>query len=216
MKKPPFCFRDWMAGRNSGILCHVTSLPSRFGVGDFGPDAFAFADFLHRAGQRCWQVLPLSPVNGGAGNSPYSGYSAFAGNPLLISPEQLVLDGWLRREDLSGPPVFPDDRVEYDEVRAFKTGLLDRAFDLALPRLRSMERFAVFRERNSSWLNEYALFAALKEHFQGQPWYAWPKPIRLRDSKAMTLWREKLSYWVLRETFFQFLFHLLCFALETL
>lgn len=202
-----FCFREWMSRRNSGILCHVSSLPSRFGVGDFGPEAFAFADFLHQAGQRCWQVLPLSPVNGGAGNSPYSGYSAFAGNPLFISPEELVRQGWLRREDLENIPDFSEERVEYDQVRAWKTALLDRAFDLALPRLRGMDRFNAFQKRNRAWLGEYALFAALKEHFNGRPWYAWPEQIRLRAPQAVAAWREKLSYWVFREVFFQFLFH---------
>ena len=206
-KASSFCFKEWMAGRNSGILCHVSSLPSRFGVGDFGPDAFAFADFLHRAGQRCWQVLPLSPVNGGAGNSPYSGYSAFAGNPLFISPEQLVRDGRLAAEELARVPEFSGDVVEYDAVRAFKMKVLDRAFDQALPRLRTMSGFVDFRERNRGWLEEYALFAALKEHFQGRPWYAWPEPIRLREPQAVAVWREKLSYWVLREIFFQYLFH---------
>ncbi len=202
-----FCFRDWMAHRNSGILCHVTSLPSRFGVGDFGPGAFAFADFLQQAGQRCWQVLPLSPVNGGAGDSPYSGYSAFAGNFLVISPEELVQKGWLRRKDLEGAPDFPTDRVDYDQVRTWKKGLLDHAFDLALPRLRGLKRFSEFREQCRAWIEEYALFAALKEHFNGQPWYQWPDPIRMRDPEAVASWRERLSYAVFREMFFQFLFY---------
>ncbi len=99
--------------RRSGILLHVTSLPSRFGIGDLGPEAYRFADFLHRSGQRLWQILPLVPTDTLMGNSPYGSSSAFAGNPLLVSPEKLVEDGFLSRSDLSGAPRFPQGRVEY-------------------------------------------------------------------------------------------------------
>jgi 4-alpha-glucanotransferase len=99
--------------RRCGVLLHVTSLPGRHGLGDFGPQAHAFLDFLARGGQSIWQMLPLAPINAGAGNSPYSSYSAFAGNTLFISPEILVRQGLLRREDLERSPGFPQERVDY-------------------------------------------------------------------------------------------------------
>src|SRR3954451_24108052 len=112
--------------RASGILLHPTSLPGRFGIGDLGPTAHAFLDFLAATGQRWWQMLPVGPV--GAGNSPYQSYSSYAGNPLLISPEGLVDDGWLTTGDWKDYPVLPDDHVEFEAVAAAKEALLRRAF----------------------------------------------------------------------------------------
>ena len=112
--------------RRSGILLHPTSLPGRFGIGELGPEADRFADFLADAGQRLWQVLPLGPT--GYGDSPYQCFSAFAGNPLLIGLDALVEDGWLSAADLQDTPEFPVGTVDYDAVAAFKLPLLDRAF----------------------------------------------------------------------------------------
>src|SRR5436190_3384137 len=112
--------------RASGILLHPTSLPGRFAIGDLGPAAFAFADFLAASGQSLWQVLPLGPT--GYGDSPYACYSAFAGNTLLISPEQLVADGLLAKEELTNVPEFAAKRVEFEGVHKFKDSILRRAF----------------------------------------------------------------------------------------
>ena len=117
-----------MNRRKSGILLHVTSLPSVYGVGDLGPSAWAFADFLGRAGQGVWQILPLTPTDPSHGNSPYSSDSAMAGNPLLISPELMVRDGWLEREELDRAPVFPAGRADFEAVWAWKRDLFRRAY----------------------------------------------------------------------------------------
>ena len=116
-----------MHERKSGILLHITSLPSRFGIGDLGPEAYRFADFLCDAGQKLWQILPLSPIIVGKGNSPYHSTSAFAANPLLISPELLVKDGLLDKADIRAVPVFPEERVDYEAAAGYKNGLLEKA-----------------------------------------------------------------------------------------
>src|SRR4051812_36937841 len=144
--------------RVSGILLHPTSLPGAFGIGDLGPSAYSFVDFLKASGQKLWQVLPLNPT--GEGNSPYSSYSAFAGNTLLISPEQLVADQLLESKDLAALPFFPYDRVDFDAVRSFKNKLLRRSYDLfkskCAPEVR--DAFEEFCRRNGYWLNDFALF----------------------------------------------------------
>src|SRR6478609_1511184 len=115
--------------RSSGVLLHPSSLPGRFGIGDLGPEAYRFVDFLAETGQRWWQVLPLGPTGGM--NSPYQSHSSFAGNPLLISPEGLVERGWLAPGDLQGRPRFPADRVDFVAVAKFKEDLIRRAFENA-------------------------------------------------------------------------------------
>ena len=117
--------------RQSGILLHPTSLPGRYGIGDLGDEAFRFADWLAAAGQSIWQVLPLGPT--GYGESPYQLFSAFAGNPLLVSLEKLVERGWLDRASLAGAPDFPTDRVDFDQVGPWKLAMLRRAFERFRP-----------------------------------------------------------------------------------
>lgn len=193
-------------GRRAGVLLHVSSLPCRHGLGDFGPQAHAFVDFLARAGQSLWQVLPLSPVNPGAGNSPYSSYSAFAGNTLFISPDLLARQGVLRAEDVAHPPSFPQDRVDYDRAATWKFRLLAQAFDNVFPRLRSDADFLSFSRSQSGWLDDYGLFMALKREQRGAPWYAWPRGLRLREAAALDRARERLGFDILREGYFQYLF----------
>jgi 4-alpha-glucanotransferase len=179
-----------MTPRRSGILLHPTSLPGRFGIGELGPEAHRFADFLAGAGQRLWQVLPLGPT--GYGDSPYQCFSAFAGNPLLISLEALVEDGWLKGADLEGAPEFPQDNVDYDAVAAFKLPLLDRAFRsfeaTAAPAARSA--FDAFREANAAWLDDYALFMAVKAAHDGAVWTQWDEGIARRRPEALERWRK--------------------------
>src|SRR4030095_1352346 len=114
------------SSRSSGILLHPTSLPSPFGIGDLGDDAYRFVDFLQLSGQRLWQILPLGPT--GYGNSPYSSYSAFAGNTLLISPERLARSGLLTEGDFRGVPAFDDERIDFEDVASFKKSLLLNAY----------------------------------------------------------------------------------------
>src|SRR4051794_7396493 len=149
-------------GRGAGVLLHVTSLPSPYGIGDLGPPAYRWVDALARAKQTWWQILPLGPA--GAGNSPYQSFSAFAGNAMLISPELLVKDGLLKRSE-AAETNFPTDRVSFAMVNEFKTALLAFAWDRfqegAGKELR--EAYKQFRDDESDWLDDYALFMALKE-----------------------------------------------------
>lgn len=196
-----------MAGkRSSGVLLHISSLPGRHGLGDLGFQAHAFIDFLAASGQSVWQILPLSPTNPGAGNSPYSSYSAFAGNPLFISPELLVRQGILQAHDIDLAPDFPQGRVDYAQAINWKKQLIEQAFDNMLVTLRRDEQFIHFCEQEASWLDDFALFMALKQEYQGAPWYKWPAPLRLRDSLALEEAQEQLGYAILREKFFQYLF----------
>ena len=156
--------------RASGILLHPTSLPGQFGIGDLGPEAYRFADFLAGAGQRIWQVLPLGPT--GYGDSPYQLFSAFAGNPLLISLERLVEEGWLEAGDLAPAPPFPEDAVDYGAVMRFKLPLLRRAAESFVARGNHLEYDAFCRE-NAWWLDDYAAFMALKQANGGAVWTRW-------------------------------------------
>jgi len=159
------------SSRSSGILLHPTSLPGKFGIGDLGPEAFRFVTWLEAAGARMWQVLPLGPV--GYGESPYQLFSAFAGNPMLLSPEVLADRGWLSPADLEAPP-FREDRVEFETVVPWKAALLRRAHAAFLRQASAdQDEFAAFVGENSSWLDPYARFMALKEAHGGAVWTEW-------------------------------------------
>ena len=133
-----------MDKRRSGILLHITSLPSSYGVGDLGPEAYRFADFLGQTKQTCWQVLPLNPTSPFYGNSPYSSISAFAGNTLLISPDLLFEEGLLSREDLDPVPSFPEGRCDFSEVIRYKDKLLERAYQHFTSNGKERESFEAF------------------------------------------------------------------------
>ena len=170
--------------RASGILLHPTSLPGPYGIGELGTDAFAFLDFLEAAGQHVWQVLPLGPA--GYGDSPYQAFSAFAGNPLLVSLERLREQGLLDARDLASAPPFPTDTVEYERVAAFKLPLLRLAFERfqhdAGPAAR--HAFDAFRTREAAWLEGFAAFMALKQAHGGEgDWTAWAAAPPLRPSQ---------------------------------
>ena len=154
-------------GRASGILLHPTSLPGRFGIGDLGPEAFRFADWLAEGGQTIWQVLPLGPV--GYGESPYQLFSVFAGNPMLIAPERLVERGWLAETDLAGVPRFAEERAQFQQVVPWKIELLRQAF----ARFHGGPEFDVFCRENTAWLDDFARFMALKEANGGISWREW-------------------------------------------
>src|SRR5262245_17960417 len=187
--------------RASGILLHPTSLPGRFGIGDLGPAAFEFVEFLTSTGQRWWQILPLGPT--GYGNSPYQSYSSFAGNTLLISPEKLAESGWLSPSDWADYPKFPEGKVDFDAVIAAKDRLLRRAFQ-NFPTDRP--DFHEFVRRNAAWLDDYALFMALKEESRGAAWYDWEKPLVGRDQNALERARGKFAAGVRYYQFLQYVF----------
>jgi len=187
--------------RASGLLLHFTSLPSPHGVGDLGPWARAFADLLQEAGQRFWQFLPLLPPS--SGFSPYHPASAFAGNVLLLSPEDLVEEGWLRREELS-PPPFPPDRVDYPSVLSYKRGLFRRAYGRF--REEGAEGFQDFCAENAWWLEDHALFSFLSREL-GRSWVEWPQGLRERDPEALRKVAEERREEVEEEKFLQYLFY---------
>ncbi len=162
--------------RASGILMHITSLPSRHGIGDFGPEAYRFADFLQAAGQNYWQLLPLNYTTA-AEYSPYKCLSAFAGYPLLISPDLLYRDGLLTKREVADPPAFPVERVDFGKVSSYKEKLLDAAFARFADAPRPAD-YADFVEEHRAWLEPYACFVALRKRFRGQLWSDWPAAIR--------------------------------------
>lgn len=191
--------------RSAGILLHPTSLPGPFGIGDLGPAAYAWVDTLVRAGQTWWQVLPWGPT--GFGDSPYQCFSAFAGNPFLISPEALVRQGLLHEADLAGVR-FPDDHVDYGPVIAFKRTLLQRAWERfqagAAASLRPL--LDEFCERQAGWLEDFALFMALKDAHGGTSWLNWSRELILREPAALARARRQLGSSIGQHQLSQFLF----------
>jgi 4-alpha-glucanotransferase len=192
--------------RQSGILLHPTSLPGRFGCGDLGSGAHQFLDFLASARQQLWQVLPLGPT--GYGDSPYQSLSSFAGNPLLISPDRLLEDGLLDSDDLNDAPIFPDERVDFGTVIAFRTRLLHRSYErfAAHPDGDLAADFEAFCEAQAAWLDDFALFMALKAAHGGLAWLDWAPEVALRQPDALAVARDSLAESVVRHRYFQFLF----------
>lgn len=192
--------------RSSGILLHPTSLPSRFGIGDLGPEARRFVDFLAEAGQQLWQVLPLGPT--GFGDSPYMCFSAMAGNPLLISLEVLRERGYLDEADLDTLAPYPT-KVDYGRVITEKLPLLRKAWLNFSERANAEERAALvaFSQSAAHWLDDYALFMALKEHYKGKPWTEWTKPLIKRTHAAISRAKIKNADTMEFQRFLQFEFH---------
>ncbi len=191
--------------RRSGLLLHPTSLPGRFGIGDLGPAAFVWVDALVRAKQTLWQVLPLGPT--GFGDSPYQCFSAMAGNPYLVSPERLVDDRLIDAAELSRAPEFPDRAVSFGPVIEFKSRLLDAAW----ARFREggsplVDDFDRFRAEHASWLDDFALFMALKAENGGRAWSEWDSDIAHREPEALDAVQQRLADAVDAQRFRQFLF----------
>ncbi len=195
-----------MTIRSSGILLHPTILPTDFGIGDLGPAAYRFVDFLADTGQSLWQILPLTPTDPKHKNSPYHSTSALAGNPLLISPELLVKEGLLAESDLAEAPDLRGNRIDFATVAAFKNKLFEIAFDRFQQKTGDKTSFERFCVRQDFWLDAYALFAALKERFAGRPWIEWPLEIRRRSRDDLLAVRQELALAVQREKFLQYVF----------
>ncbi len=172
--------------RASGILLHVTSLPSAFGIGDLGPESYDFVDLLSRGKQCYWSILPFNPANSDEGNSPYKADSAFAGNPLLISPELLVDKNLLSKEQIEDVHFPVSDKVNYGTVQAAKFALFEKAFQVfqrsKKKELTSGYDFDAFCLEMSSWLEDYTLYKALRLK-SGKPWFLWPESLRKREPK---------------------------------
>ncbi|GAB4560528.1 MAG: 4-alpha-glucanotransferase [Anaerolineae bacterium] len=193
-------------GRCSGILLHPTSLPGPYGIGDLGPDAVRWLDLLHETGQRAWQVMPLGPT--GFGDSPYQALSAFAGNPLLISPQRLTEAGLLPASALEGAPAFPADQLDYSAVIPWKHQLLRTSFDHFRRSAGHgpQQAFEHFCQAEAGWLDDYALFMALKARFNGQRWDLWPDEWRSSQPEALAVLDESLRDEIRYHQYVQWLF----------
>ncbi|MFI5371825.1 MAG: 4-alpha-glucanotransferase, partial [Candidatus Eisenbacteria bacterium] len=159
--------------RSAGILLHPTSLPGPFGIGDLGPAAARWLEALSASGMKLWQVLPLGPT--GYGDSPYQCFSAFAGNPWLTSPEALVSDGLMSAAEIATHPRFPDDAVDFGAMIDWKAGLLDRAHARfrSAPTPALATAYAEYRAAHAGWVDDFALFMALKREHGGVAWTDW-------------------------------------------
>lgn len=195
-----------MNKRKSGVLLHITSLPSEYGIGDLGPEAYRFADFLSESGQSCWQVLPVNPTLNIFGNSPYSSYSAFAGNKLLISPELLYINGLLSAKDLKLATMSNELEVRYESVSNSKSVMLHSAYENFISDHRSGNDFTEFCENNSSWLDDFALFVCLKKRFGNVSWNNFPQDISMRQSASLEKYKTKLINSINRVKFEQYIF----------
>jgi len=192
--------------RSSGIILHPTSLPGPYGIGDIGPQAYQWVDFLADSGCGLWQVLPLGPT--GYGDSPYQCFSSFAGNPTIISPDLLLQEGLLFPDDLADRPVFPADHVDYGTVISWKQSLLNLSFDRFLSHASHAQRsrYEQFKINQTLWLDDFALFMALKETHGGAPWPSWESPLRDRQPDAMAEMRQTLAFSIERQIYRQFMF----------
>lgn len=170
--------------RGAGILMHITSLPSAFGIGDIGKEAYNFVDFLKKSGQRYWQLLPLNPISESQSYSPYSALSSMAGNVLLISLEALKDEGLLTEEELKGELPSATQQVDYTEVERRKLPLLERAYHNFI-RKGEDAAYQEFCSKESFWLDDFALFMLLKGKYEQKPWNEWPSDIRKRKSNAL-------------------------------
>jgi 4-alpha-glucanotransferase len=158
--------------RSAGVLLHPTSLPGKFGIGDLGPNAYRFVDFLNHSGQTLWQTFPLGPT--GYGDSPYQCFSAFAGNPLLISPEILIKELLLNENEIGKIPEYDQHKIDYGSVINFKYELLRKAFENFKAGKKSYQKeYDSFCSKNAYWLDDYSLFMAAKDYHGGNAWPQW-------------------------------------------
>ena len=196
-----------MKRRGSGILLHITSLFSIYGIGDLGPSAHKFVDFLSDAQQSYWQILPLNPTSPEYDNSPYHSTSAFAFNTMLISPDCMVSDGFLNKTDLDRIPSFPSGTVDYNAVIRYK----ERIFSLAYERFRikknGLSEYKKFCKNNAGWLEDFAVFTSLDRYYNGHIWSNWPDEIKYREPLALDAIRQSLKQMIEKEKFLQYIFY---------
>ncbi len=191
--------------RSAGILLHPTSLPGKFGIGDLGSEAYNFVNFLEAAGQRLWQTFPLGPT--GYGDSPYQCFSAFAGNPLLISPEKLFEKGFLSSGNLQDIPGFNPHQIDFGQIINYKKNLLRKAFEnFKKNNNETQSPFQEFCNANKEWLEDFSFFMAAKDFHNGQLWTTWNKVLVHRDIDALKRWKGNLSDDINYHKFIQFQF----------
>lgn len=193
--------------RSSGILLHPTSLDGPYGIGDIGPQAYRWLNFLVDSGCSLWQILPLGPT--GYGDSPYQCFSSFAGNPLLISPDTLLSEDLIHTDDLVNLPTFSSDQIDFGTTISWKLGLLDRSYNRFEHSTSDqlLKDFSEFQEKHSTWLEDFSLFMALKESHGGAAWFTWEKPLRDRDPDALVEAREIHRVAIKRQVYRQFIFY---------
>lgn len=189
--------------RSCGALLHISSLYNSSGIGDFGPAAYSFADYLSSCGIRYWQTLPLNYTDGGRGFSPYSCLSAFAGNPLFISPEILLKEGLLRSEDIVDH-AFDENHVEFDKVYAYKMSLLTKAFE-HFEKQDAIE-FNAFCKEHAYWLEDFTLFLSIKNYHGGAWWIEWPEGLKNKEARAITTIKKTLEHDIKKQKFIQYVF----------
>ncbi len=189
--------------RASGVLLHLTSLPSRYGIGDLGKEAYDFVDFLKRANQKLWQILPLNPP--ASGGSPYNCFSAFAGNALLISIDKLIEDDLLKVGEVTNVPNFAETKVEFSKVIKFKNELFLKAFD-RFDKSAEGDDYAQFKKENEYWLPDFCLYMSLKEHFNNRAWNRWDTDIAFREKQAIERCKNKLADEIRYQEFLQYIF----------
>jgi len=192
--------------RASGILLHPTSLPGKYGIGTLGYEAFRFIDFLVKAKQKFWQILPLGPT--GFADSPYQCFSAHAGNPNLIDLEFLVKKHLLNQEDLNNISELGDNSVDFGVLHNVRAPLLEKAFEAFPERTDNTEKLRLrnFIKNQNHWINDYALFRAIKEHFQQKPWYLWDEPVKRKEPDAIKHFQSVLQRRIDYHKFIQYLF----------
>ena len=198
--------------RKSGVLLPIFSLPSQYGIGALSKEAYEFVDFLKKAGQSYWQILPLGPT--GYGDSPYQSFSTFAGNPYFIDLEELIQDGYLTKEECeapvwSGHPCY----VDYDKIFDARFALLRKAYERS--KVTPPADMDLFMAENAHWLEDYALYMALKDAFSGKAWNEWPEDIKLRKPKALAKYRKQFEDDILYYIFQQYYFAKQWDALKT-
>jgi 4-alpha-glucanotransferase len=189
------------------LLLHPTSLPGRFGIGEINEEAYRWVETLASARQTIWQVLPLGPT--GYGDSPYQTFSAFAGNPLLIDLARLAHEGYVARESLEEAPVFPVERVDFGPVIAWKRPILQGAyqqFEAGHHPAEAAHLNSFCAQHDDIWLQDYAFFMAVKDHFQGKSWGTWPRELRQREPNALAEWSERLASAIMAHKFVQYQF----------
>lgn len=194
-----------MKQRGSGILLHISSLPSPYGIGDLGPVSCRFVDFLAATGQKYWQILPLSVTDPAHDDNPYHSISAFANNPLFISPELMAADGLIDASDIAHPPDFPGSRVDFSTVIPYKEALFSRAYR-RFTRDGDRQEYDRFCTENAGWLDDFALFSAIRSDRQGLAWNQWPEDLKNRNPAALAAERERLHDAFERTRFLQFVF----------
>lgn len=193
-------------GRYGGILLHPSSLPGEYGIGDLGPEVYKFIDFLNKYDQNLWQILPLGPT--GYGNSPYQCFSAFAGNPMIISPKKLCEIGLLVKSECKPQDPFLESSVDFGRVIPYKWQLLERAFKKYIQKQPSKleSEFSDFINKHSFWLDDYSLFMSIKKAHDLKAWNEWDEDLRFRDTTALERWKKDHKKEIILQKFTQFIF----------